>query len=192
VVLPGLKVVLRRVASSTEGFATRSSCERGGGSKRAFNPFRFRVAVLSFALVDFAPRVSRRPTKKEASPAMTNRTSWWWSGIGIVIASTSTVACGSATKNATDEIAVARRIEAQRQISASAARLGAATMTGGDVDAATRKYLVAVEGARGLLPRRYLLTNREVGLHAMSARIDAWCHPCARQLDRRAHTLRAS
>jgi hypothetical protein len=111
--------------------------------------------------------------------------------LGVVLASLSTVACGSAPKSGTiDEIAVARSNEAQRQISAAAAELGAATMTGGDVHAATRKYLVAVEGAHGVLPERYLLTNRNVGLRAMSTRIDAWCHPCAGQLDRRAQTLR--
>jgi hypothetical protein len=120
---------------------------------------------------------------------MTIRTSWLCGAIGLGFVVASTAGCGNAAKKATDEIAFARRMEAQRQMSAAAARLGAATMTGGDVRAATRKYLVAVEDVRGVLPKRYLLANRNVGLRAMSTRVDAWCHPCADQLDRRINAM---
>jgi hypothetical protein len=105
----------------------------------------------------------------------------------VVTAAVFTVSCGDANKP--DVIAAARRIEAINQVSAAAARLGASTILGRDVSAATGNYLRAVDASRGILPTRYLIQNQEVGLRPMSARIDAWCHPCARKLDQRARSL---
>jgi hypothetical protein len=48
-------------------------------------------------------------------------------------------------------------------LSAAAARLGAVTLSGGDVRGATRRYLLAVEAAKAIVSARYLLEGREVG-----------------------------
>jgi flagella basal body P-ring formation protein FlgA len=56
-----------------------------------------------------------------------------------------------------------REIEAHQRLSAAAARLGAVTLSGGDVRGATRRYLLAVEAAKAIVSARYLLEGREVG-----------------------------
>ena len=98
--------------------------------------------------------------------------------------------CGGTAKPHEDNlIALETRREALAAMNQASAQLGAALISNGNVSAAMRTYLHAVDTAVGVLPTKYIVNDHIVGLRANRTRVEAWCKPCAVTLERQTNAL---
>lgn len=108
----------------------------------------------------------------------------------MVVAIACLAGCGSkATENKNDLLAQEMRREARAGLNSGSAQLAGAALSNKDTTGAMRVYLHAVDTAAGVLPTRYIVNNRLVGLRSMKTVIEPWCKACARQLEQKTRSL---
>ena len=100
--------------------------------------------------------------------------------------------CGGAESRQTDDLmAQETRREAVAALNSGSAQLAGAALADEDTTDAMRVYLHAVDTAAAVLPTRYVVDDRLVGLRSLKRVVEPWCKPCARRLEQKRIALLA-